>query len=128
MGSGGIRSPYHAYSRRQPRLAEDQCLGNVPGMTAVREAALNDVPELSALVEQYWKFESILGYDYVQIVALLERLIRTPSLGTIWVAQCGSKLVGYLIAVFIMSVEHRGLMAEIDEFFVVLKRVREVQV
>jgi ribosomal protein S18 acetylase RimI-like enzyme len=51
--------------------------------------------------------------------SLLERIISTPSLGAIWVAQSGTKLVGYLVAVFIMSLEHRGLMAEIDELFVV---------
>ena len=38
---------------------------------------------------------------------------------SIWVAESGDELCGYLIAVCVLSLEHQGLMAEIDEFFVV---------
>jgi len=36
----------------------------------------------------------------------------------VWVAQAGTALVGYLVVVLVMSVEHQGLMGEIDELFV----------
>ena len=36
----------------------------------------------------------------------------------IWVAESRGVLQGYLIVVLVMSIEHRGLMGEIDEFFV----------
>ena len=35
-----------------------------------------------------------------------------------WVAEEGGRLVGYLLAVYLFSLEHGGMMAEIDEFFV----------
>jgi GNAT superfamily N-acetyltransferase len=37
----------------------------------------------------------------------------------IWVAQSGERLTGYLIAVHVLSLEHPGVMAQIDELFVV---------
>ena len=42
----------------------------------------------------------------------------SPERGQIWVAQEGDRSVGYLLAVYLFSLEHGGLMAEIDEFFV----------
>ncbi len=44
--------------------------------------------------------------------------MATPSLGAGWVALHDSQLCGYLIAVYVFSLEHGGLMAEIDELFV----------
>jgi GNAT superfamily N-acetyltransferase len=35
------------------------------------------------------------------------------------VAEEGGQLVGYLVAVYLFSLEHGGMMAEIDELFVV---------
>src|ERR1700704_3396908 len=60
------------------------------GQVNVRPAASNDIPPLRA----------------------------EPRLGAIWVAESDARLVGYLIAVLVLSVEHQGLMGEIDEFFV----------
>lgn len=85
----------------------------------VREAALADVPRICELIGQYWQFEAIEGFDRQRIAALLEQILTSRNLGVVWVADCGDALVGYLVAVNVMSLEHRGLMAEIDEFFVV---------
>ena len=49
---------------------------------------------------------------------LLERLIHHGELGEIWVAAQGETLQGYLVVVHVLSLEHGGLMGEIDEFFV----------
>ena len=38
--------------------------------------------------------------------------------GAIWLAESAGALTGYLIVVLVASVEHQGLMGEIDEFFV----------
>ena len=84
----------------------------------VRPAAPKDVPPLLALVRRYWDFEGIAGFAALRVEVVLQRLLSEPSLGAVWVADSGSELVGYLIAVLVMSVEHQGLMAEIDEFFV----------
>jgi GNAT superfamily N-acetyltransferase len=84
----------------------------------VRPAAPKDVPPLLALVRRYWDFEGIAGFAALRVELVLQRLLSQPHLGAVWVADSGSELIGYLIAVLVMSVEHQGLMAEIDELFV----------
>ncbi len=85
----------------------------------VRAAGPADVPGLLPLVDEYWRFESIAGFSARSITPLLNRLLSQPELGAIWVADAGGQLLGYLIAVCVFSLEQQGLMAEIDEFFVV---------
>ena len=84
----------------------------------VRPAAPNDIPALLALVRRYWEFEGIEGFPALRVELVLQRLLAEPRLGAVWVAESDGRLVGYLIAVLVLSVEHQGLMAEIDEFFV----------
>jgi GNAT superfamily N-acetyltransferase len=84
----------------------------------IRVADRDDIPRLLPLVRQYWEYESIPGFEPVRIGALLEQLLTHPHLGMVWVAQSGERLAGYLAAVFLLSLEHQGLIAEIDELFV----------
>jgi ribosomal protein S18 acetylase RimI-like enzyme len=84
----------------------------------IRRGLPDDVPQLVQLVRQYWHFEGISGFDAVSLSPLLKRLASEPELGSIWVADAGGELVGYLIAVYTFSLEQQGPMAEIDEFFV----------
>lgn len=85
---------------------------------SVRLAAMGDVARLGSLVERYWEYESIGGFDRHRIEALLTRLLSEPQRGTCWVAEADGRLCGYLLAVIVFSLEHGGLMAEIDEVFV----------
>ena len=89
-------------------------------MTAVtvRTAAPGDIPQLLALVRRYWDYEHIEGFDALRLELLLQQLLTEPRLGTACVAEAEGRLTGYLIAVTILSLEHGGLMAEIDELFV----------
>jgi GNAT superfamily N-acetyltransferase len=77
-----------------------------------------DIPPVAALVERYWEFEAISGFDRRRIEALLEDLLSMPERGAAWVAEDNGRVCGYLTAAYIHSVEYGGLMAEIDEFFV----------
>ncbi len=86
---------------------------------AIRAAAAADLPRLARLVGEYWRFESIAAFSAESVTPLLARLLSQPEFGSIWVAERDGCLVGYLIAVHVFSLEHRGMMAEIDEFFVV---------
>ena len=88
----------------------------------VRAAIPADVPQLLALVRRYWDFEGIAGFDALRVEVTLQRLLAEPQLGGIWVAAAAHTLEGYLIVVHVLSVEHQGLMAEIDEFFVLPER------
>ena len=84
----------------------------------IRLAAASDIPALLALVRRYWDFEGIEGFTALRVELVLQKLLADPRLGLVWVAESDGQLQGYLIAVLVLSVEHQGLMAEIDEFFV----------
>ncbi len=84
----------------------------------IRTAVATDVPRLLALMRRYWEFEALPGFDALRMEILLERLIHHGELGEIWVAAQGETLQGYLVVVHVLSLEHGGLMGEIDEFFV----------
>jgi GNAT superfamily N-acetyltransferase len=84
----------------------------------IRCATPADVAGIAPLVERYWEFEGIAGHHLPRIAALLGELLAAPDRGAVWVAETAAGLGGYLLAVFMFSLEHGGLMAEIDEFFV----------
>jgi GNAT superfamily N-acetyltransferase len=84
----------------------------------IRLADASDLSALTSLIGRYWEFERIKGFDAAHITTLLTDLFRSPDRGQIWVARVGASSVGYLLAVYLFSLEHGGLMAEIDEFFV----------
>jgi GNAT superfamily N-acetyltransferase len=93
-----------------------------PDMTELRRAAAGDVVTLLPLVAEYWRFENISGFDAERVSAQLTRLLTTPSLGAGWVAVAEGNAVGYLLAVYVFSLEHLGLTAEVDEFYVAPSR------
>ena len=85
----------------------------------IRPAHPADIPRLLALIRRYWDFEAISGFDALRVELVLKQLLAGPDApGAIWVAESQGALAGYLIVVLFLSVEHRGLMGEIDEFFV----------
>jgi ribosomal protein S18 acetylase RimI-like enzyme len=85
---------------------------------AVRSAVAADVPQLVALVRRYWQYEGIAGFDALRIELLLKELTAAGKRGEILVSEESGELSGYLALVYVLSLEHGGLMAEIDEFFV----------
>ena len=85
---------------------------------SIRLATVGDIAAVAGLVERYWEFESIGGFDRPRIEALLRSLLSAPERGACWVAEAEGGVRGYLLAVFMFSLEHGGLMAEIDEVFV----------
>jgi len=84
----------------------------------IRPATTMDIGRLAPLVQGYWEFEAIAGFDRARIETLLRTLLTAPQSGACWVAESQGRLCGYLLAVFMLSFEHGGLMAEIDELFV----------
>src|SRR6202035_2646739 len=78
-----------------------------------------DVPEILVLMRQYLTFENIAGFDAAQLSRVLKRILPQPHLGSVWVARAGEVMVGYLIAVLVFSLEYQGIVAEIDEVYVV---------
>ncbi|MGH8249815.1 MAG: GNAT family N-acetyltransferase [Steroidobacteraceae bacterium] len=86
--------------------------------TNIRRAGTGDIANLLPLVEQYWAFEDIAGFSPARITVQLEHLIADARLGSAWIAFARDKPAGHLLAVYVFSLEHLGLTAEIDEFFV----------
>lgn len=84
----------------------------------VRRANAGDTETLLALIEQYWEFEGLAGFRPAALRAPLERLLTSPAIGAVWVATEAQKSLGYLALVYVFSLEHQGITAEIDEFFV----------
>lgn len=89
-----------------------------PPPVSIRPAAAADIPQLLVLIRGYWDFEGIAGFDALRIEPLLRQFLRTPALGAAWVAEAQARLVGYAIVVKALSIEHQGLIGEVDEFFV----------
>ncbi len=83
-----------------------------------RNATHDDIEALVALVGEYWNFEGLEGFDATEVAEQLDYLLSDRRLGDVWVAGSDTVLAGYLVAVYVFSLEHKGLTAEIDEFFV----------
>jgi GNAT superfamily N-acetyltransferase len=87
--------------------------------TEIRPARPEDIGVLLPMIERYWRFENIEGFDPARVRSLLTRVLEDASLGRAWIARVYGEPAGYLLAVYVFSLEHQGLTAEIDEFFVV---------
>lgn len=85
----------------------------------VHRAQLEDVQQLLPLIEAYWQFESLAGFDPKRIASGLAELLSRPQQGACWIATAAGRPVGYLLGVYVFSLEHFGLTAEIDELYVV---------
>lgn len=84
----------------------------------IRPATSDDIPRLVPLIREYWTFEGIGRFDESRVSIALRQLLGTPNLGGGWIAANRDGPVGYLLAVYAFSLEHAGLTAEIDEFYV----------
>ena len=84
----------------------------------VRRATSADIATLLPLIQAYWHFEAIDGFDPDRVAAQLARLLADKGLGAGWLAFVDGVAAGYLLAVQVFSLEHLGLTAEIDELFV----------
>lgn len=90
-------------------------------MQEAKPATAAEVPDLLGLVAQYWSFEGIAGFDAHRLSRQLERLCVHQDLGRAWITYADAAPAGYLLCVYVFSLEHHGLTAEIDEFFVLPK-------
>lgn len=88
-----------------------------PAPISIRSATPADVAAVAAMVESYWRFEGIDGFDAARVQATLAQLLRAPAHGAIWIALADGENCGYLIAMYAFSIEYGGLCAEIDELW-----------
>jgi ribosomal protein S18 acetylase RimI-like enzyme len=86
--------------------------------TEIRPARPEDIGVLLPMIERYWRFENIEGFDVGRMRGLVTRVLEDESLGRVWIATVYGEPAGYLLAVYVFSLEFQGLTAEIDEFFI----------
>jgi ribosomal protein S18 acetylase RimI-like enzyme len=84
----------------------------------VRRAQRSDVSDIADLAARYWEFEGLAGFARARTEKNLTVLLSLPERGACWIAERGGAICAYLLAVYLFSLEHGGMMAEIDEFFV----------
>lgn len=84
----------------------------------IRPLLRRDLQKLIELARAYWRFEKIPGFQPKLYRKLVTKIQKNPSQGRIWVAIQGDRVIGYLIAVYLISFEYGGISAEIDEFYV----------
>jgi GNAT superfamily N-acetyltransferase len=84
----------------------------------IRAASPDDMPALVHLIRQYWSFEGMPGFDASRVEGLLQAALFADGRARCWLAEWAGEVGGYLLAVLVFSLEHGGMMAEIDEFFV----------
>ena len=85
----------------------------------IRPATAADVPQLLTLVRRYWEFEGIGGFAALRIELVLQRAAgRCGARRDLRGGRSRACCSAIWSVVLVMSIEHQGLMGEIDEFFV----------
>jgi len=83
----------------------------------IRPANAEDLERLLPLVEAFHRQD---GYPFEPrlVRRVLGRLLASPELGRVWVAEAGAEAVGYCVLCFGYSIEFEGRDAFVDELFV----------
>jgi len=86
-------------------------------MPCIREAGQGDVATLVGLMRDFYA-ES--GYTLVEprAATAFEALRAQPGLGRIWLVERDGETAGYVVVTFVFAMEHGGLAAVVDDFYV----------
>jgi len=83
----------------------------------IRPALLSDQRELLRLIGEYYRFDRI-RYEPKTTPNALRMLLRKPSLGRVWVAEDGTRMVGYLVLTYNYDLEFGGDEGIVTELYV----------
>ena len=88
-----------------------------PVFAKFRAATESDVPSLIALMRTFYTEE---GYSFSEdgARAAVVHLLQNDRVGRIWIAEAGQVPHGYVVLTFGYSLEHHGVVAFVDEVFV----------
>ena len=90
--------------------------GEVRGFAA-HAAGVADLETLLEFVKAYYEFDGI-PYRHRKIRNALRVLLKSPSLGRVWIIRNGHEAVGHAILTFGYDLEFDGRQATITELFV----------
>jgi GNAT superfamily N-acetyltransferase len=57
-------------------------------------------------------------FDEALARTAMDELLRSPSLGRVWLVEDGADAIGYIVMAFDYSLEYQGRGAWVDEFYV----------
>lgn len=83
----------------------------------IRIARRADLPELIRLVRAYYQFDHI-RFDARTMKPALAKLLRSRTLGRVWIMRDGGKAVGYVILTFNFDLEFDGLEGLVTDLFI----------
>jgi GNAT superfamily N-acetyltransferase len=84
----------------------------------IRLASPRDQVRLLPLIEQYYKFDSLIFHEQT-IDYPLQRLLRSRKLGRVWVIETIEReLAGYAILTYSYDLEFGGVQGIITDFFI----------
>ena len=74
----------------------------------IRPLKIRDLPQLLKLARAYWQVEKIKGFCDKRYQRVAVKILKNPSMGGVWIATAGQRIIGYLVVVFLMSLEYGG--------------------
>jgi GNAT superfamily N-acetyltransferase len=83
----------------------------------VREAGQDDVVTLAGLMRAFYA-ESGFALPEQRAASAFAALLARPGLGRVWLIERGGEAAGYIVVTFVFAMEHGGLAAVVDDFFV----------
>ena len=86
-------------------------------MTSVREARSDDVPQLVALMAEFYA-ESDYPLPAEAAARTFEHLLADPRLGRVWLLMADGEPAGYVVLTWGFSMEYGGLRGFVDDLFV----------
>jgi len=87
------------------------------GLKIMRKASLDDIPQLIALMAEFYA-EADYPLNRVRAADAFAALLADERLGRVWLIEKGSDAVGHLVVTLCFSMEHGGLIAFVDDLFV----------
>jgi GNAT superfamily N-acetyltransferase len=81
------------------------------------KAALEDVPRLVALMEEFYA-EAAYPLNRQRAAEAFAAFLADERLGHVWFIQSESRDVGHVVITFCFSMEYGGLIAFVDDLFV----------
>ena len=84
--------------------------------STIRPARRADTADLMRLIRAYYRFDHI-RFVPAAIAPALERLLRSPSLGRVWLMCADGKTVGYLMLSFNFDLEFGGVQGYVTDLY-----------
>lgn len=83
----------------------------------IRAAQRSDVPELVALMQEFYA-EADFALPAASAARTFERLLGEPRWGRVWLLEYEAQPAGFIVLTVSFSMEYGGLRGFVDDFFV----------